>query len=1056
MAEWPNPNRLHADAPVNILIVDDSPANLLTLRLILEELGQQVVEAGSGEEALRLTQVQDFAIVFLDITLPGMDGFQTAQALRAGERGRHTPIIFVTAGDLDTEQLSRGYELGAVDFLAKPLLPLAVQSKAKALVQLFQEKQFAHREAEQLKLLVHSTREYAIFMLNPSGNIASWNTGAERLKGYAPEEIIGQHFSKFYPAEMNERGWPEHELTVAKAEGRFEDEGWRVRKDGSTFWANVVITAVRDGQGNLLGFSKITRDLTERKKAEEGSLRLAEEAATRKALETQSKQIEEQRERLQVTLASIGDAVMTTDIEGRVTGMNPVAESLTGWTMSEAKGLPLEEVFRIVNESTRQTVENPAAKSLRDGVVVGLANHTVLIAKDGAEHPIDDSAAPIRTKKGEVIGCVLVFRDVTERRETERSLQESELRYRLVGQAANDAIWDWDLLTNHVFWNEGVSRVFGYAPAEIGESADWWTEHIHPEDRLRISDGIHHAIDGTAESWRDEYRFLRANGSYAHVSDRGYIVREEGKPVRMVGSMLDLTERKEAQKALQAAEERFDFVRRSSGVGFWYCDLPFDVLQWDEQVKTHFHLPPDAQVTINTFYEKIHPADREPTRTAIDESIKQKTRYDVFYRTVDSSSGAEKWIRAIGRTTYDSGGSPIRFDGVTIDVTEQKRTESQLREVAAALSEAGHRKDEFLATLAHELRNPLAPIGNALQLLRLSSDAPTLEHARNVMDRQLTHMVRLVDDLMDVSRITRGKVDLRKEPVPLSTVIHSAVETSRPLLESMGHSLRTVAPPTSLMVDADLTRLAQVFSNLLNNAAKYSDPGSKITLTASQEAKEVVIRVKDAGIGIASDQLPHIFDMFMQVGRSFDRSQGGLGIGLTLVKRLVEMHHGTVEAKSEGVGKGSEFIIRLPLLSSGAKTTFKSQNEKLELNTSLRILIVDDNKDAANSLAMMLKLMGNITQTAHDGEEGVRLAKETRPDLILFDIGMPKLNGLEACQLIRQQPWGKAIAMIALTGWGQEEDRRRSQDAGFDYHLVKPVDINTLLQILETENAKRA
>ncbi|WP_254513909.1 PAS domain S-box protein [Anatilimnocola floriformis] len=1041
--------------PVKILLVDSDPANLLALRGLLENDNQNLVEVTSGEAAVKLAQSEEFAVILLDVSLPGMTGYETAEALRKTSRSRTAPILFITAGDIERAQLERGYALGAADFLVKPILPAAIQAKVRGFVDLFRDKQQAMREARQLRLLVHGTSEYAIFLLDANGCVASWNAGAERLKGYQADEIIGKHFTKFYPQEAIDRRWPEYELTVAAAEGRFEDEGWRVRKDGSQFWANVVITALRDEAANLLGYSKITRDMTERKRSEENARQLVEEATARRMAEENSRVIDEDRERLAVTLASIGDAVLATDTAGRITNMNAVAESLTGWTTSDAQGKPLEEVFRIVNETTRRTVENPATRALREGVIVGLANHTVLIAKDGTEHPIDDSAAPIRSKQGDMIGCVLVFRDVTERRAVEKALNDSEMRYRLVGQAANDAIWDWDLVTNGVVWNEGVRRVFGYATADVGADAGWWIQNIHPDDRDRISDDIHHAIDRGAEFWQNEYRYQRADGSYAEVFDRGQIVRHEGQPIRMVGSMLDLTERKQAEAALKAAEERFNFVRRSSGVGFWYCDLPFDVLRWDERVKAHFHLPPDAHVTIETFYERMNPDDRAPTQSAIERSILERSAYDVFYRTVSDSGEDEKWIRAIGRTTYAPNGGPIRFDGVTLDVTEQKNAEAELRRVAAALSEAGHRKDEFLATLAHELRNPLAPLRNALQLLRLSSDPETLDHAQNLMERQLAQMVRLVDDLMDVSRITRGKVDLRREKVPLSLIINNAVETSRPLIDKMGHALSVKLPPEPVMIDADVTRLAQVFANLLNNSAKYSEPGGQISLTVEQRDSTVVVQVRDTGIGIAADQLPHIFDMFAQVDRSLERSQGGLGIGLTLVKRLVEMHGGSVAAASVGLGQGSDFTVHLPLATTSAQPGSHARNETAVPKTSLRILVVDDNRDGADSLSLMLKFIGNETRTAYDGEEGVRLAGQYRPDVILFDIGLPKLNGFEACRQIRAQPWGKTPILIAVTGWGQDEDRRRSQEAGFDYHLVKPVDPRELMKLLTAFQQKK-
>ena len=387
--------------------------------------------------------------------------------------------------------------------------------------------------------------------------------------------------------------------------------------------------------------------------------------------------------------------------------------------------------------------------------------------------------------------------------------------------------------------------------------------------------------------------------------------------------------------------------------------------------------------------------------------------------------------------------------GSTRDVTKRKSLEKALRKQAGQLQEADRKKDEFLATLAHELRNPLAPIRNALQVIRLSPDREAHEKACSMMGRQLEQMVRLVDDLLDVSRISRGKLELRKEQVQLSAVVTSAVETSRPMIDHLGHELTVTLPKQPIIVDADLTRLAQVFSNLLNNSAKYMDRGGRIRVAAERQGSDVVASVKDTGIGIAADQLPRIFEMFSQVDRSLERSQGGLGIGLTLVKRLVEMHGGRIEARSEGLGQGAEFVVRLPVVvgASGPQAP-SGEDEPAAPNSSLRILIVDDNRDGADSLVMLLRLMGNDTRTAYDGQQGVDVAGEFRPDVILLDIGLPKLNGYEACRRIREQPWAKSVVLIAVTGWGQEDDRRRSHEAGFDHHMVKPVAPQDLMKLL--------
>lgn len=520
------------------------------------------------------------------------------------------------------------------------------------------------------------------------------------------------------------------------------------------------------------------------------------------ALHRSQRHSEQHREYLRTTLGSIGDAVITTDAKDCVTMMNAVAEELTGWKLAEAEGRPLEVIFNIVNEQSRQPVESPTRRALKEGIIVGLANHTVLLAKNGTERPIDDSAAPIRGEDGAIFGCVLVFRDITDKKEME----------------------------------------------------------------------------------------------------------------------------------------------------------------------------------------------------------------------------------------------------------------NELRQVAAELSTANRKKDEFLATLAHELRNPLAPLRNAVQLMQVAGDnAEVVKQARLMMERQLAQMARLVDELMDISRISRGRIEIKKQRVELAAVVNDAVEASRPLIESMGHEFTVTLPPQPIVLDADPTRLAQVFLNLLNNAAKYSERGGRIRFTVETQGNEVSVSVRDNGIGIPAEHLTRIFDMFTQVDRSLEKSQGGLGIGLNIAKRLVEKHGGRIEARSEGPGRGSEFIVHLPILvGESAPRPVGPHGGAAALKSSLRILIVDDNKDGAESLAMMLNLMGNETLTAHDGLEGVEAAERFRPDVVLLDIGLPKLNGFEACRRIRERPWSKNVVFIAVTGWGQEEDRRRSQEAGFAHHMVKPVHPQTLMELLaELQVAKR-
>ena len=371
---------------------------------------------------------------------------------------------------------------------------------------------------------------------------------------------------------------------------------------------------------------------------------------------------------------------------------------------------------------------------------------------------------------------------------------------------------------------------------------------------------------------------------------------------------------------------------------------------------------------------------------------------------------------------------------------ERKRAQERL-------SDESRRKDEFIATLAHELRNPLAPLRNALQMLRLAEgDAALRGKARDIMDRQLGQMVRLIDDLLDVSRITRGRIALQRAPIELSTTLRDAVDASFPLVTAANHKLLLDLPAETVVLDADATRLAQVFANLLDNSVKYTEPGGQITLRAALRDGGVVVSVADTGIGIAADALPRVFELFAQVGGSHERGKSGLGIGLTLVRRLVELHGGTVQAHSAGPGQGSEFSVWLPV-----SRTHGQGAESLPAPAQAaprRILVVDDNRDAAHSLGLMLELQGHETRTAYDGCDALETAETYRPDVVLLDLGMPRMNGYDTCHALRERDWGRHATVVALTGWGQDEDRRRTAEAGFDFHLVKPVDPAALDAVL--------
>jgi signal transduction histidine kinase/CheY-like chemotaxis protein len=516
---------------------------------------------------------------------------------------------------------------------------------------------------------------------------------------------------------------------------------------------------------------------------------------------------------------------------------------------------------------------------------------------------------------------------------------------------------------------------------------------------------------------------------------------------------VDVTPRAEADRARVVDRARLDYATRLSGVGFWYCDLPFDELEWDERVKEHFFLAPTARITIDDFFARLHEEDRKPTREAIDASIRNRTPYDIVYRTVHPTTREVKWIRALGGADYASDGTPTHFDGVTVDVSAQKLDQQQLSALNHQLREQDRRKDEFIATLSHELRNPLAPIRTAAKIIASPQFTPDqLKRAQMIIERQVTHMALLLDDLLDIARITQGKLRLKKERVSLSSALDAAVEAARPKLDGKNHHLSVRLPAEALSLEADPLRLTQILSNLLINAAKYSNPGSQIEVQATHHADMLSVAVKDNGLGLAPESIRGIFEMFSQIEGVEGRSEGGLGIGLALVKGLAELHGGTVEARSAGLGQGSEFIVRLPA-SAQQSSQLPVPGPAPVAPERCRVLIADDNRDATESLSLLLELSGHEVRVAHLGQTALSMAQTFRPDVALLDIGMPDLSGYEVARALRQEPWATDLRLIALTGWGQSDDRRRALEAGFNHHLTKPIDPDQLEGLIARQPA---
>ena len=1093
--------------------------------------------------------------------------------------------------------------------------------------------------------------------------------------------------------------------------------------------------------------------LLARQRAEQ-ELIAAKEALERKAEELAGSmtQLQEQREWFRVTLSSIGDAVITTDIQGRITFLNPVAELLTGWLSREAIGQPVESVFNIINESTLQRAENPIAKVLRDGVVVGLANHTALIARDETWTAIEDSAAPIKDPAGAVAGVVMVFHDVTRRRRAENALRASEERLRAMFNHAAVGIAVASLGGQFLEINSKFAAILGHSPEELLLLT--FTAITHPDDLPQTQAQLHRLTAGEIPQYSLEKRYLRKDGAIVWSLTTVTLLKDlHGEPEHFLGIIEDITDRKRAQDSIRETTERLQLALSAADLGDWKWDKNADRMWLSDRAAAIFGLSGGNQFIWDELRNLLVEEDRERARLAVEQALANRSDYNIEYRA-KLPSGENRWIATRGRGVYAADGTVLGMNGVIQDITERKQAEERRSHLAAvvefsddaivsksldgvitswnngaqrmfgyqanetigrsitmlippelldeeteilsrlrraeriehyetmrvrkngtrlhvsltvspikdlngrlvgaskiarditlqkqaeealrdesrilellnkagtaiagqldlqtlvqtvtdsatelsgarfgaffynvtnaqgesfllyalsgaaresfekfglprntpifdatfrgtgvvrvaditkdprygtmsphhgmpkghlpvrsylaapvtsrsgevigglffghpqpnvftekaerlivgiaaqaavaidnarlyeaaqreiarreraedALREADRRKDEFLATLAHELRNPLAPIRQAALIAQAASATEIQKRwSQEVIGRQVEHMSLLLDDLLDISRITRGMLEVRKRTTELASVVDAAVETARPLIDAKHHLLTIEMPSEPVHLTADPLRLAQVLSNLLTNAAKYTDAAGQIRLRIVRDSGAVTLSVADTGIGISSEALPKIFEMFSQVKSTQDRSDGGLGIGLALAKGLIELHGGTIEARSAGLGSGSEFIVRLPLGFVTAAPPLKPvRNRPPRPQTSRRVLIADDNHDAAQSLAVLLRIEGHEVSVVYNGRDALATFMNFMPEYAVLDIGMPELSGYEVAQQIREI-CGETVKLVAVTGWGQERDKARAHAAGFDHHFTKPLDPLRVIELL--------
>jgi PAS domain S-box-containing protein len=903
-----------------------------------------------------------------------------------------------------------------------------------------------------LAAIVESSDD-AIISKDLNGVIKSWNRGAEVIFGYTAQEAIGQPVTMLIPKDR----WDEEpDILDRIRRGTKIDhyETVRRRKDGALIDISLSVSPLVDGQGTVIGASKIARDVTERKRAER-ELRALEQ-------------------RFREMIDALPAAIYTTDADGRLTHFNPAAVEMSGrvpqlgtdqwcvsWKLYNPDGTPLPHD------------KCPMAISLKEGRPVR-GVEAVAERPDGTRVWFEPYPTPLCDAQGRVVGGINMLVDITERKRAEEALRESEERFRMVADNMAQLAWTCDKLGNATWYNR---RWLDYTGLTVEQMKDWgWMQCQHPDHVDRVVASVMRSRE-SGELWEDTFPLRGSDGQYRWFLSRAYPIRDQnGQVVRWFGTNTDIDETKRASDRLRLLWEaagvllatdnpdamlRGLFAKIAPRMGL---DAFFNYMVTDSadalRLESCVGIADDDAKSINQldFGQSICgtvAVQREPIHAthiqASDDPKVQLVKSFGFRAYACNPLMSEG--RLLGTLSFASR-TRDQFDADELaffqTICQYVTAAYERLRLLRQLKEADRRKDEFLAALAHELRNPLNPIRNAVESLRIKGPPDAaLQFERDVIARQVEHLTRLIDDLLDINRIARDKLELRKQPIELSDTVQAAIEMSRPLIDQAGHELTVRLPDEPVWLDGDPARLSQVLMNLLNNAVKYTEPGGQIWLTAIRENGQIAIAVTDTGIGIPPDKLANLFELFYQADQSLERSGGGLGIGLSLVRRFVEMHGGSVTAHSEGLGMGSEFTVRLPVLADApVAAAVRSNDGNEKFVGGRRILVVDDNQDSAKMLATLLRLTGNEVETAFDGLDAIQAGERFGPDVVLMDIGMPRLNGYETCRRMRQQPWGKQALLIAQTGWGQNEDKRRTAEAGFDAHFVKPVSLDALNKLL--------
>jgi PAS domain S-box-containing protein len=837
------------------------------------------------------------------------------------------------------------------------------------------------------------------------------NPAAEAIVGRT--DLMGKRLLREMPGNREE-GLFDAYVQVVETGAGWQRE-FRYCQDGLDRWFQTTAVKTADG------FAASFMDITDRKRAEEAM------------------RASEKNFRAMFEVASVGK-VQADPATGRFVRVNTAFCQITGYCEAELLERTIGDITHPEDLARDQTAfarmvlgESDFYKSVkryvrRDGSIVWVQVDANLI--------FDSEGHPYRT--------AAVIQDITARKRAEDELAEQKRLYQSITDNASVALFIMDERQQCVFMNPAAEKLTGYTLAEtLGKPLHDVVHHTRPDGSpYPLSECPIDQAFPKDDREQGEEAFIHKDGRFYDVAFTASPIRDAvGNSIGTIVEVQDVTERNRAAVRLRDSES---FYRQTieSIPAMTFTNSPDGACDYVSEQWVEYTGIPAAEHFGSGWLKVLHPEDRERTFAAWSEAVEGRGQYAVEYR-VRRHDDIYNWFKVQGRAIRDAAGTIVRWFGTALNVDDLKQAEESMKQ-------ADRRKDEFLATLAHELRNPLAPIRTGLEVMKMVlDDPPTLREICATMERQTQQLISLVDDLLEVSRITRGRLELQKCLVDLPSVLRNAVEASSPIIQEFGHQLWVNLPEESLALDADPTRLAQIVSNLLTNAAKYTPAGGQIWLSAQRQGMEVAISVRDNGIGIPGEMQQRIFEMFAQIeDRPMEKGYRGLGIGLALAKSLVEMHGGRIMVQSDGPNTGSQFTVLMPMMIEihSRKEASTPSCEALPANR-LRILVVDDNREAAEMLERMVRLLGHEAATAHDGQTGVELAGHFLPDLVLLDIGMPRMNGYEAAQYIRLQPWGEKMLLVALTGWGQDDDKRRTKEAGFDHHLVKPADVAALQQI---------